>query len=480
MKIIYVYLLFGYFDLALGGCCNDNFWCDGDPSFRESPDVIQDQYSKVATVSWNEAYMQLAKCVDYYFVEYAELPNDTAVISRGKGGRGPPPSTRHPPGGRTDAMPTFKKVAVKLERRTSVETWEESIQPIVTKFSAQIKVKYDTVYIIRVVAIDKGAGWGEFEGRAIVKSKNIVFRSRAYQPPPDPVAIARQKIYRRYPPQLCREHQLCVAFAEEWANDVVEHALKHSLRYSDPEPLPSIAVREDQDDEKVEYYEDGRLNNLKHAKGHVSGVEIKDDHTIVNITLQFRLLRTSYLWHAYFTHGILSMYYTCGQPLPIAIFQDVDEDEVEEAISDDCHMEAIVQLKVPIYTKREPADNHHAIRSPSGRIRPKSHPTITYIHFVDLRRQNFAFDVTWFTESFHLLDQIFDKELELIRIVLPKLIRRSFRHAIHNVNTDEWIKNKFISLKEEIRSAAAVANPHLLTTLTPPTSPFTISATTDG
>ena len=44
------------------------------------------------------------------------------------------------------------------------------------------------------------------------------------------------------------------------------------------------------------------------------------DIFLVNVTLNFRLLRTSYVWQNFFSDGILSMYHTCGQNLPITIF----------------------------------------------------------------------------------------------------------------------------------------------------------------
>ena len=56
----------------------------------------------------------------------------------------------------------------------------------------------------QAVAIDKGLGWGDYEGFAEVKSRDVVFRSRIYQAPPDPVQVAKRKQQERYPPQMCR------------------------------------------------------------------------------------------------------------------------------------------------------------------------------------------------------------------------------------------------------------------------------------
>ena len=57
--------------LVKGGCCNENLWCDGDPSFREQPIISQYQNSTQVNITWSEAYVHLVKCVDYFFVQYA-------------------------------------------------------------------------------------------------------------------------------------------------------------------------------------------------------------------------------------------------------------------------------------------------------------------------------------------------------------------------------------------------------------------------
>ncbi len=40
-------------------------------SFKEQPEVSQPQGATEVTVSWSEAYLNLAKCVDYFYVIYA-------------------------------------------------------------------------------------------------------------------------------------------------------------------------------------------------------------------------------------------------------------------------------------------------------------------------------------------------------------------------------------------------------------------------
>ena len=64
--------------------------------------------------------------------------------------------------------------------------------------------------LLQVVAVDKGAGWGEFEGKAIVFSDPLFYKSRAFRedppppPPPDPLVLARESMERKYPTPLCR------------------------------------------------------------------------------------------------------------------------------------------------------------------------------------------------------------------------------------------------------------------------------------
>ena len=175
--------------------------------------------------------------------------------------------------------------------------------------------------------------------------------------------------------------------------------------------------------------------------------------------------------------------------------QDVDEDEVEEAISDDCMMEMQVQvsklsmqdikkslresaffvkLKVPIYTasggdKVESGSPRSPLRQSS-----KSAPTITQVRLVNFTRESFEFDVTWFTESFHLLEQIWSKQAAMLRHKLPTLVRRAFQHAIRTVSTDEWIKNKFRTLDAEIQALSRIE-----TTTQKSTSTTTVTASTE-
>ena len=44
-------------------------------SFLATPDLSQTLNSPYLLVSWSEKYLHLAKCVDYFYVEYAEFAN---------------------------------------------------------------------------------------------------------------------------------------------------------------------------------------------------------------------------------------------------------------------------------------------------------------------------------------------------------------------------------------------------------------------
>ena len=68
-----------------------------------------------------------------------------------------------------------------------VKAWRELDN---SQYVSIFEAEYDRDYVIQVVAVDGGAGWGEREGRAIVEAKPIFYHSRPfmkYLPPPDPL-----------------------------------------------------------------------------------------------------------------------------------------------------------------------------------------------------------------------------------------------------------------------------------------------------
>ena len=168
---------------VLGGCCNDNYWCDGDPIFREQPKVSQAFNSTRVRITWTEDYLHLAKCVDYFYVQFA--PSDTY---------GSP-------------IVDYTFVPVTFERKPSLDDWEEAMEPLVSKYIATFQSEYDKDYIIKVVAVDKGQGWGELEGRAIVEAEPIIFHTGPFMEPlptPDPLLELEETLRRKYPPSKCR------------------------------------------------------------------------------------------------------------------------------------------------------------------------------------------------------------------------------------------------------------------------------------
>merc|ERR1712001_557270 len=100
-----------------------------------------------------------------------------------------------------------------------------------------------------------------------------------------------------------------------------------------PKVVPSFDIN---DGGTVRRYSEGKIHNLNLFTTNVtehhfeidsglkmenSSEEIIENDDInttfyIDITLKFRLLRTTYLWEYFFSSGILSMYHTCGQDLP--------------------------------------------------------------------------------------------------------------------------------------------------------------------
>lgn len=122
-------------------------------SFHRKPEVEKVEYD-VATdsqkteviVSWDEKYLDLAKCVDYFYVEYARLPPDAAIEF------GPQDRSNisdKPSNGVTTNL-AYSVVSVRLERKKLLDEWEDSIRPLVTRYVAKVKVEPEANYTFRV------------------------------------------------------------------------------------------------------------------------------------------------------------------------------------------------------------------------------------------------------------------------------------------------------------------------------------------
>ena len=84
----------------------------------------------------------------------------------------------------------------------------------------------------------------------------------------------------------------------QWTQDVVKHVSKFLLPYKDPKTLDSIEI---EDEEDIKRYDDGKLHHLKRFEANITEAFFLDededeqsDILQVNVTLNFRLLRTSY------------------------------------------------------------------------------------------------------------------------------------------------------------------------------------------
>merc|ERR550519_1086346 len=114
------------------------------------------------------------------------------------------------------------------------------------------------------------------------------------------------------------------------------------------------------------------------------------------------------------------MYHTCGQKLPITIFDDVDPEDVEELVPNDCKLEVIVKLSVG----------------------PENPATVSHVWF-NLRKQDFEFDTTWFSSHFHDLDKVWSQQSSVLSSALKSVIIDSFESAMTFNPPNVWLKNKF-------------------------------------
>ena len=117
---------------------------------------------------------------------------------------------------------------------------------------------------------------------------------------------------------------LCIEMAKEWAQDVTNHVARFSLPYQSPKVLPNMEIQIEDEEDEVRKYSEGKLHHLNRFTTNVTDVEMVTLNNItyylVDISVDFRLLRTTYLWQNYFKNGLLSMYHTCGVSLPLTIF----------------------------------------------------------------------------------------------------------------------------------------------------------------
>ena len=98
------------------------------------------------------------------------------------------------------------------------------MQPLVSRYTATFESEFDKDYIIKVVAVDKGQGWGELEGRAIVEADPLVFHTGPLMeplPPPDPYAELLETLERTYPSDRCSKDQMCIGQISHLRNKLI-------------------------------------------------------------------------------------------------------------------------------------------------------------------------------------------------------------------------------------------------------------------
>ena len=95
-----------------------------------------------------------------------------------------------------------------------------------------------------------------------------------------------------------------------------------------------------------------------------------------------------------------------------SILQDVDEDEVAELISSSCLKNITAQLIVPMLPARRMNNQQTDL------------PKMEQLH-VQMERSQFKYDITWFSQHFHELDQV--RELTRNNRALRKKVQ--FIHA---------------------------------------------------
>ncbi len=112
---------------------------------------------------------------------------------------------------------------------------------------------------------------------------------------------------------------MCEELAREWIDELTGYIGKFSLPYQDPKPLPPIEVANGDGSKR---YDVGQLHRLSRFEANLTGLGETPGGRghVANVTVKFKMLRTSYVWHSFFSYGVLSLYHTCGRNLPTAIF----------------------------------------------------------------------------------------------------------------------------------------------------------------
>ena len=198
-------------------------------------------------------------------------------------------------------------------------------------------------------------------------------------------------------------------------------------------------------------------------------------HWLITIDIRFRLLRVAYQWKSFLMEGILSMYHTCGNRLPLTLIhvssntfvitktfhtmytqlqlktryicslllQDVEEHEVDNFLPVSCQLLARVNLKIPIHGPN--ILNNTSYRNTQA---------ITSILITNFNRNQFKYDATWFTKQFHNLDAIWLIQKNILRNKISTIVKSALSTAINDIEVANWMTKKFAILQEQIGAIA--------------------------
>ena len=117
------------------------------------------------------------------------------------------------------------------------------------------------------------------------------------------------------------------------------------------------------------------------------------------------------------------------------IFKDVDPEDVDELVPNNCKFEVTVILS----------------------IGPGNHGNVSNVWF-NLQREDFEFDTTWFSSHFHDLDQVWSQQQTVLTSALKSVITESFESAIAFNPPEVWLKNKFRQLNQTEENQETVNN----------------------
>ena len=119
----------------------------------------------------------------------------------------------------------------------------------------------------------------------------------------------------------------------------------------------------------------------------------------------------------------------------ISFFKDVDPEDVDELVPNNCKFEVTVILSIV----------------------PGNHGSVRNVWF-NLQREDFEFDTTWFSSHFHDLDQVWSQQETVLTSALKSVITESFESAIAFNPPEVWLKNKLRKIYQSEENQETVNN----------------------